>query len=133
MRNLLLIIAVAVAGYLAGPQLSARVLPFLGSFRGLNMRLDPGLSDAIDDRRGGGGGLTRTGMPGGEEGGFPDGGDFPGDARGQGGPGGFPGGFPGGSGGLGGGGVRCRDSQTGRDVDMSFCDRQDRELGRRRR
>lgn len=31
------------------------------------------------------------------------------------------------------GGIRCRDTQTGRDVSMSFCDREDRERAGRRR
>lgn len=95
--HLLLIGAVAVAGYLLGPQIKARVLPLLTGFTGLSMRLDPGASESsIDDRRrGGGGGLTRTGFPGGEEGGgFPggpdgrhrDGGGMPPWARGGGAP-----------------------------------------------
>jgi hypothetical protein len=144
MRKLLLIIAVAVAGYLAGPQVRNHVMPFLGSFRGFTMRLDPNEQDVIEDRRGqhGGRGGTSGDLPadagGGDIGrigpgprGGPGGGmDGPwGDARGEAGPGG---GFPGGGRGRGGGGIRCRDSQTGRDVDMSFCDRQDREQGRRR-
>jgi hypothetical protein len=120
-NHLLLIGAVAVAGYMFGPQLKASLGPFLTNFRGLNMRLDPGLSDAIDDRRGRGGGLTRTGGGEGGPGGFPDGrgGDDGGMDPG--------GGFPGGGGGRG-GGLRCRDTRTGQDVPLSFCER---ERGRR--
>jgi hypothetical protein len=117
-----------------GPQLKAHVLPFLTGFTGLSMRLDPGLSDAIDDRRGQGGGFDRAsadggGFPGGGMGrGGPGGGPWPGprgggedDARGDASPGG---GFPGGGRGPpeGRGGVRCWDSVTKRDVPMALCD-----------
>jgi hypothetical protein len=131
-NNLLAIGAVAVAGFMFGPQIRD-ALPFINNLRGFTMHLDPGeVSPNVEDRRG-----QRGGLP--DDAGGPDIGRMgPGP---HGGPGGGapwdqaggddvePGGFPGGGRRRGGGGLRCRDTQTGRDVAMEFCDRQD---GRRR-
>jgi hypothetical protein len=115
-NQLLLIGAVAVAGYLLGPQIRTHVLPFLGSFRGFTMRLDPSEMSPVEDRRG----EHRAGPGRGGPRGGPGGGVDPwGDARGDASDGSFAGmGGPGG-----GGGLRCRDTRTGQDVPLSFCER----------
>jgi hypothetical protein len=137
--HVLLIGGVAVAAYVFGPQLRANLMPFLGSFRGFTMRLDPSEMSPVEDRRGEHRGGLGRGGPWDDLSGFADGGDIGrmpgprggpgggmdpwGDGRGEAGPGG---GFPGGGGG---GGLRCRDRLTGQDVPMSFCERE--RMGRR--
>jgi hypothetical protein len=133
-NNLLLVIV--IAGYMLGPQIQHRVLPLLGSFRGLTMHLDPDEVDhSIEDRRGrggGGGDLGRLGppqQPGGQGGGMPP---PPWDQAGN--DDGPPRGGPGGRGGgaRGGGAVACWDSVERRRVDMSLCDGPQGDGGRRR-
>jgi hypothetical protein len=123
----LLIGTVAVAAYMLGPQLRASLMPFLGSFRGFTMRLDPSEMSPVEDRRG-----EHRG-PWGDLSGDAGGGDIGWMPGPRGGPGGgmdpwgdaFDGGFPGGGmgGPGGGGGLRCRDIRTGQDVPFSFCER----------
>jgi hypothetical protein len=128
MRIILLLLMGVVAAYMLGPHLPTHVLPFLGNFSGYAMRLDPSLSNAVDDRRG----QHRASFPGGPEGedsdygrgssGFPGGRGGTGMESGEEGHDGFPGGMGGPGRGGSGGGLRCRDTRTGRDVPLSYCE-----------
>jgi hypothetical protein len=114
-NNLLLIGAVAVGGYMLGPQIRDYGLPFIGNLRSVNMHLDPNVEPGrIEDRRrqhGDGGDLGRLGPPpqwGGQREGVPS---PPWDeARGDAERPDTP------------GGVGCWDSVEHHPVDMSFCD-----------
>jgi hypothetical protein len=125
-ENLLMLVvggAAAVASYFVWPSIRDHRAPSW-----VSMQLDPDVKPGeVEDRRSrpsdmgrdlGGSDIGRMGPgprggPGGDVGPW-------GEARGDAGPGD--------GGGRGGGGLRCRDALTGRDVPMSFCDR---ERGRR--
>jgi hypothetical protein len=133
MNKLLIIGGAALAAYVFVPEIRSAIDDlrplFFSGFSTLHMRLDPNEQNQIEDRRGQHGRFPR-GAPWGGQGEEGDDGFSGGGFRG-GGMGGFPGeggmgdpagGFPGG--GRGGGGLRCRDTWAGRDVSMSFCQRE---------
>ena len=139
-NHVLLIGAVALGGYVLGPQTRNYVLPFIGNLRSVNMHLDPDVPPGqIEDRRGEHGGFGRGGpwgdLPGDAGGGDlgrmgpgprggPGGGMPPWDEAGSDGPGG---GYPGGPSGREGrrdDRLGCWDSVEHHPVDMSFCDRE---------
>jgi hypothetical protein len=119
---------VAVVAWFGWPTIRDRIAPswghsdrYLGPRR-TTMHLDPDVEPgAIEDRRGergGGGELGRLGPQWGPQGGGPIGSPWE-ESRG---------GFPGPNG-DGRGGLRCRDSRTGQDIPLSYCDNE--RMGRR--